>query len=61
MGSVRYAPASVVNNGFIYVMGGVDGYGYGLDTAENSDPATDRWTPIHSMGSRRQWLAAVAL
>eukprot|EP01043_Picozoa_sp_COSAG02_P028238 COSAG02_NODE_1703_length_11241_cov_845.206695_9_plen_619_part_00 len=61
MGSVRYAHASVVINGFIYVMGGrvgYDGSSY-LDTAEKYDPATDRWTPIASMGSVRYAHASV--
>ena len=54
MGSPRFALASVALNGFIYVMGG-----YGA--AEKYDPATDRWTPIASMGSVREGLTAVAL
>ena len=58
----RYLGASVALNGFIYVMGGAyyDGSNR-VDTAEKYDPATDRWTPIASMGSRRRGLASVAL
>ena len=61
MGSPRCYLASVVINGFIYVMGGYDGDWNALDTAEKYDPATDRWTPIGSMGSARWCLASVAL
>eukprot|EP01043_Picozoa_sp_COSAG02_P079551 COSAG02_NODE_18467_length_936_cov_1.437276_1_plen_111_part_00 len=49
--------ASVVDNRFIYVMGGRDRST--LDTAEKYDPVQDRWTPIASMGSRRSSLASV--
>ena len=45
----------------IYVMGGSDNGINLLDTVEKYDPATDRWTPIHSMGSHRVGLALVAL
>ena len=53
MGSRRADLASVTLNGFIYVMEG--------DTAEKYDAGNDRWTPIASMGSRREGSAAVAL
>ena len=68
MDNRRVYLASVALNGFIYVMGGHDGHGsydtyidsY-LDTAEKYDPEANRWPPIASMGSRRGYLASVAL
>ena len=40
-------------------MGGRDNSN--LDTAEKHDPEQDQWTPIASIGSRREHLASVAV
>ena len=65
MGTSRSLHASAAAGGKLYVFGGWGASGYGtiglLSTAEVYDPASNSWTPVTSMTSVRNYMAAIAL
>ena len=70
LGTARQLHASAAVGGKLYVFGGhgttgyTAGYGYingSLRTAEIYDPASNSWTPVTSLTSARNHMAAIAL
>jgi N-acetylneuraminic acid mutarotase len=47
------ASAAMTADGLVYLVGGIDGEGYVVDTAEVLDPATAVWTPLAAMPRER--------
>ena len=61
MGTTRYGLATAVIDGRLYAIGGrLEGSSI-LSSGERYDPAANAWSPIASMGTARQWFAAVTL
>ncbi|ELT91550.1 hypothetical protein CAPTEDRAFT_199582, partial [Capitella teleta] len=61
MNERRYRPGVAVVDGKIYVCGGEEGWDRYHDTIECYDVATDSWTIIGEMPTRRSWLSCVSM
>jgi N-acetylneuraminic acid mutarotase len=60
MTTERYDTSAIHLGGFLYVIGGVDGLGNRLRTAERYCPASNSWTAVMPMSMKRK-AAAVAV
>jgi N-acetylneuraminic acid mutarotase len=60
MSTKRDYLAASVANGKLYIVGGFNG-SERLDTAEQFDPKTKKWTEVVSMTVHRDGLAAISL
>ena len=61
MSVARYECAAECLEGCVYVVGGTNGSGDSLASAERYDPVTNAWSPLPSMLAPFGWCSSAAV